>query len=135
MSRTLHIPREIAEQLETAAKAGAPIEVCGLLAGNDGRVVRYLPMTNADQSPDHFAMVPEEQFAAAKEMRSESIQLLAVWHSHPASPAQMSEEDLRLAYTPDVLYTITSLTASKDESIRAYEVIDDVPHEVAIAVV
>ena len=33
----------------------------------------------------------------------------AIYHSHPASSARPSAEDIRLAFTPDVIYVIVSL--------------------------
>lgn len=91
------------------AKNEAPIEACGILAGTDGRVERLYTMTNVDQSSDHFMMEPREQFSVVKKIRSESLEMLAIYHSHPASPARPSEEDIRLALTPDVIYVIVSL--------------------------
>ena len=91
------------------AKAQAPIEACGILAGKDGRVEKFYAMTNADQSSDHFTMAPHEQFKTAKDIRSAGLEMLAIYHSHPASPARPSQEDIRLALTPDVIYVIVSL--------------------------
>lgn len=121
-------------ELKAAAEAGAPLEVCGLLAGTGDRIEKYYPMTNADASADHFTMVPEEQFAAVKSMRTDRHTLLAVWHSHPATPARMSEEDLRLAYTPDVAYMITSLAVDDSESLRGYDVTDGTPNEIEVVI-
>lgn len=120
--------------MKEAARVGAPLEVCGLLAGRDGVVERYFPMTNADAAAEHFSMLPEEQFAAVKEMRRGGLRLLAIWHSHPASPARMSQEDLRLALTPEVIYVITSLAVPPAEELRGYEVHDGQPHEIRITV-
>ena len=130
--KPLEIPEAIRLQLIDAAHAGAPLEVCGLLAGREGRVETYYPMTNADASEDHFTMVPEEQFAAVKDMRDKGTKMLAIWHSHPASPARMSDEDIRLAFTPDVIYVISSLVAPAAEALRGYVMIEGVPEEVAI---
>ena len=60
--------------------------------------------------------------------------MLCVWHSHPATPARMSAEDLRLAYTPDVAYLITSLAVDDAESLRGYDVNDGEPHEIEIVI-
>lgn len=91
------------------ARAEAPIEACGILAGSSDRVEKLYPMTNVDQSNDHFMMEPREQFAVVKDIRSASLEMLAIYHSHPATPARPSEEDIRLALTPDVIYVIVSL--------------------------
>ena len=116
----LVIPASIRKELAAAAKSASPIEACGLQAGKGNSVEKFYPLTNGDASPEHFSLVPAEQFAAVKDMRKHGLAMLSIWHSHPASPARMSEEDLRLAYTPDVVYTILSLAAPEDESLRGY---------------
>lgn len=133
--KSLEIPDGVRQKLVEAAHAGAPLEVCGLLAGRNGSVEDFYPMTNADASEDHFTMVPEEQFAAIKDMRNKGTRMLAIWHSHPASPARMSDEDVRLAFTPDVLYVISSLVAPDAEALRGYEMKSGTPTEVEINVV
>ncbi|MDP2990978.1 MAG: Mov34/MPN/PAD-1 family protein, partial [Kiritimatiellota bacterium] len=64
----LTIPKTVLAELAAAAGKAAPLEACGLLAGRDGKVTKFYPMTNVDASPEHFSMKPEEQFAAVKDM-------------------------------------------------------------------
>ena len=40
--------------------AGFPNESCGLLAGKEGRAVKFFPMTNADASPVTYRLDPTE---------------------------------------------------------------------------
>ena len=91
------------------AKAEIPIEACGILAGTDGLVEKLYEMTNIDKSSTHFTMAPEEQFKVAKDIRSAGHQMLAIYHSHPETPARASAEDIRMALTPDMIYVILSL--------------------------
>ena len=116
------------------ARAAAPLEACGLLAGNDGRVEKCYVLTNEDASADHFTMRPEEQFAAVKDMRGRGLKMLAIWHSHPATPARMSEEDMRLAYTPDTAYVILSLAEPEWPRLKAFRVEDGVAHETPVVI-
>jgi len=106
---TLKIPNDIYAEIVDQARAEAPIEACGMLAGSEGRVSKLYRMTNADAANDHFMMTPEEQFAVVKDIRAEGLVMLAVYHSHPESPARPSEEDIRLALTGGVIYVIVSL--------------------------
>ena len=105
----LEIPSDIYAQMVAQARAEAPIEACGILAGTNGKVEKFYKMTNADAASDHFMMAPSEQFAVVRDVRSASLEILAIYHSHPESPARPSEEDIRLALTPGVIDVIVSL--------------------------
>lgn len=105
----IRIPKEILDELIGHAKEGFPNEVCGMLGGVDGTVSAIYRMTNTDASAEHFTMDPKEQFAAVKDMRAKGIGMLAIYHSHPETPARPSEEDIRLALTPGVSHVIVSL--------------------------
>ncbi len=131
----LTIPNEVFQKMLSAARVSAPLEACGLLAGTGERVNAFYALTNADASPAHYSMRPEEQFAAIKAIRRDGLRMLAIWHSHPASPARMSVEDLRLALTPDVAYAITSLAVPEAVALRAFLVRDGVPEEIALNIV
>lgn len=130
----LHIPRSIYEALVEHARGAAPIEACGILAG-DGTLVRsFHPMTNTDASSDHFMMDPREQFAVTKAIRAAGDRMLAVHHSHPATPARPSAEDIRLAATPDVVYTILSLAPPDGPILRGYLIDGAAVHELALTI-
>jgi len=106
----LRISRPVVDDVIACAKKGAPLETCGYLAAKkDGVAVRFYPMKNADQSAEHFSFDPAEQFSVARTARSYGLKIAAVVHSHPATPARMSEEDIRLARDPDMSYVILSL--------------------------
>ena len=105
----LKIPKGLYDEMIAHAQSLAPIESCGYLAGNNDEVVRFYPMTNTDQSPEHFQFDPKEQLQVVKEARKDQLQLIGVYHSHPASPARLSEEDIRLFNDPTPVYVIVSL--------------------------
>lgn len=104
----LEIPKNIYEKMLEQAMAKAPIEACGILAGNNHRVERFYPMTNIENSSDHFMMEPKEQFAVVKDIRAAGLEMLSIYHSHPESPARPSAEDIKLALTPNVVHVIVS---------------------------
>ena len=66
-------------------------------------------LENADHSPTHFAIAPEEQLKAILDMRERRLELLGNWHSHPETPWRPSAEDIRLALDPTASYLILSL--------------------------
>ena len=131
---TLTVSEDVFQEMLTAARAAAPLEACGLLAGTGEHATTFFSLANADASPEHYSMRPEEQFAAVKAIRRAGLRLLAIWHSHPATPARMSEEDLRLAYTPDVAYVIVSLAEPDRPQMRAFELRDASACEIEIVV-
>ncbi|MDR3160044.1 MAG: M67 family metallopeptidase [Spirochaetaceae bacterium] len=95
------------------ARSALPNEACGLFAGEiagDEKTVRAVYcLKNTDESPEHFSMAAEDQFKAVKDMRRQGLVLLGNFHSHPATPARPSEEDIRLAFDPALSYVIVSL--------------------------
>jgi len=116
----LEIPNNIFQQMLKQAEAEAPIEACGILAGSDSKVEKLYKMTNADKSNNHFLMEPTEQFKVIKDIRSAGLKVLAIYHSHPATPARLSQEDIRLSLTPDVTYVIVSLRDSSCPAVKGF---------------
>jgi proteasome lid subunit RPN8/RPN11 len=111
------------DEIIAHARQDAPIEACGYLAEKDGIVSRVFRLTNADASPEHYTLVPAQQFAAVREMRKTGYELRAVYHSHPASAARMSREDLRLAFDCGLSYVIVSL-AGEEPDVRSFTIHD-----------
>lgn len=134
MNMNLTVKPDVYASMLAAARIAVPLEACGLLAGVEARVTKCYVLTNADASPEHYSMKPEEQFAAVKDLRAAGLKLLGIWHSHPASLARMSAEDMRLAYTPDIVYVILSLVEPRAPSIRAFVVRDGTAHETPVII-
>jgi proteasome lid subunit RPN8/RPN11 len=124
----LILPRQFHREIVLQAKAELPNECCGLLAGrvekaagrSVGRVLRRLPLANAAASPREFDSEPRSMFAAHKEMRKENLEMLGIYHSHPASPPVPSGTDLeRNNHGDSVVNLIVSLATDVPE-IRAW---------------
>jgi proteasome lid subunit RPN8/RPN11 len=133
--RKLEIPRHIYEDMLEQARAEAPIECCGILAGRHGRAEKLYKMANAENRRDHFMMEPEQQFEAIKDIRSSSLDMLAIYHSHPETPVRPSAEDIRLALTPNVVHVIISLQGNNGPAIKGFQIEDGKVGEVPIDVV
>ena len=131
----LKIPVKIANEMIGQAKDGAPLEICGILGGIDGRVEKLYAMTNTDASNEYYNMDPGEQFAAVKDMRAVGTKMVAIYHSHPESPARPSEEDIRLAFTNGVLHVVLSLQDSSKPEARAFNINDGVVSESELKIV
>jgi proteasome lid subunit RPN8/RPN11 len=117
----MRVTRDIIDSIFAQGLDEAPNEACGYLGGSDGTAVAVIAMTNVDHSPEHFALDPKEQFAAVRQLRTEGLDVLAVYHTHPQTPARPSAEDIRLARDPAILYVIASLLPDGRE-IRAFRI-------------
>jgi proteasome lid subunit RPN8/RPN11 len=85
----------------------APLEACGLLAGKNDRVEKVLFVGNQAQSPVRFVMDPSEQLKAFDWIESNELELLGIFHSHPAGPETVSPTDIaEAAY--DVVHVVCS---------------------------
>jgi len=117
----IRVVREVAEEIIEHAQKDAPIEACGYLAGNNSIITKSYRMTNIDNSPEHFSFDPEEQFDVVRKARSEGLEIIANYHSHPFSTAKPSQEDINMAYDPDISYVIISLVGGR-EDIRSFSI-------------
>lgn len=87
----------------------APLESCGLLAGKNDRVENVILIRNQAQSPVRFVMDPYEQLEAFDRIESKGLELLGIFHSHPAGPETASATDIaEAAY--EVVHLIWSRT-------------------------
>jgi proteasome lid subunit RPN8/RPN11 len=118
----LLIPKNIHDELISHAKEGFPLEVCGILGGIGESVSAIYRMTNTDASNEHFMMEPKEQFAVVKDLRTKGLTMLAVYHSHPETPARPSEEDIQLALTPGVSHLIISVADFLQPVVKSFKI-------------
>lgn len=80
----------------------APLEACGLLAGKNDSVEKVFLIENQAQSLVKFRMNPTEQLRAFNSMEADEMDLLAIFHSHPAGPEAVSATDIEEAAYPVV---------------------------------
>ena len=90
----LRLTRRQLDQMLAHVEACLPNEGCGLLAGQAGIVHEVLPITNAAASPVRFRMDPREQLRALEAMDDKGLELLGIYHSHPAGPVGPSVTDV-----------------------------------------
>jgi [CysO sulfur-carrier protein]-S-L-cysteine hydrolase len=84
------IPAEVRAALEEHARAAQPNEACGVIVLRDGRAERFVPGRNAAASPYRFELEVDPEVWFLEDDGYE----LAVFHSHPSSPARPSRTDL-----------------------------------------
>jgi [CysO sulfur-carrier protein]-S-L-cysteine hydrolase len=114
------------EQMIAQARADAPLETCGLLAGRDGRATHVLPVPNVLRSRVRYSMGGGQAFFDA--MAACDFEPLAIYHSHPHGPPVPSPTDIAESFYPDAIYIILSL-AQEPPSVRAFRIVDGVVTE------
>lgn len=124
MIHTIQISAAIARRLEEYCRGTCPKEACGLLYGTADSatacITGFKPLANASPYPErHFSFSPEEWISVLYAPDEDSPdRIIGIFHSHPASPAVPSEEDLSLHWNFET-YAILSLHEEKP-SIRCY---------------
>lgn len=131
--KTMKITKDVITQLVNHAKKEAPVEACGYLGAKDNVITALYALTNIDKNKEHFSFDPKEQFAAVKAARDKGFVISAVYHSHPASPARPSEEDIKLAYDSAIIYVIVSLANDKEE-VKAFTIKNSEAKEIILEI-
>jgi proteasome lid subunit RPN8/RPN11 len=129
----IRIPTHIYDGIVAQAYSELPNEACGLLVGKESEVLIQHALTNIDHSPEHFSFDPAEQFQVFRSARTEGLEIIANYHSHPETPARPSVEDIRLAYDANILYLIVSL-AAEIPVLKAFSIQNGISSEVPIEV-
>jgi proteasome lid subunit RPN8/RPN11 len=124
MFTRLVIPRPLLDAVVAHARAELPNECCGLLAGvvegEDARVTQHFRIRNDLASPTEYLTNPRDLLAAMKAARAAGTEVLAVYHSHPASAAVPSRKDLdRNTWGETAVHVIIGMGGSEPE-VRAW---------------
>jgi [CysO sulfur-carrier protein]-S-L-cysteine hydrolase len=117
------------EELVRVAKGVLPDESCALLLGKNDAVVEILPMRNIDESPLTFSMESTELVDAYNLAEIKGLQIIAIFHSHPAQPSP-SSSDIKFMEINPVVWLIYSTTEWR---LKAY-IYDDCVKEVTIKI-
>lgn len=132
----MKIPKSLVAAMIAHAEETYPEECCGLLAGISAVPSHSYRIQNIHETPKvFFEMAPKEQFWAFKNMRHNNLNLVAIYHSHPETPARPSQSDIRLAYDPEPYYLIASLQQRDKPELRAYRIVEGRVTEEAIETV
>jgi len=148
MADSLIFPEPLRQQLVEHARAGDPYEVCGVLAGANGRIERVFPVRNVadtiraadrtfrDRETDapadgrletEYYMDPLDYKRVEDEIDDLGLEVVGLYHSHPRSAAQPSKTDVRLANWMEVYYVLVSLTDADHPPVRAWRIVKDSP--------
>jgi proteasome lid subunit RPN8/RPN11 len=109
----------------------APEEACGLIAGRDNTAWEVIPVTNALHSPVRYRMDPQEQLEAFNRIEELGLEILAIYHSHPAGPTHPSLTDIAEAFYPDTVYIIW-FRSGQGWNCRGFRISEEEVEEVPI---
>ena len=135
----LTISTALADELLAHARAEAPNEACGILAGSlaEGRAIAYHPARNADASPLVYTVHPDDLVRIVLGIEDAGQDLVAIFHSHTQTPAVPSPTDRRQAMYPDALYLLATLLdpdVLPMQALRAWRIRDGVAAEVPLRI-
>lgn len=138
------LPRAIREAIVAQARAEYPNEACGLIIGDapaakGGRALQYVPTRNKAASPYRYEIDPADLLRLTIETDDADQVFWGIVHSHTHSPAVPSPTDVGLAFYPDSLYLLVSLSDDEADpttgaplSLRAWRIVDGGVREVAL---
>ncbi len=125
-AKEIKLPRALVNQLLHHAQLSPELEVCGLIGARSGMPNSCYPVANVAASPEiRFHLDPAGQIEAMRKIRESGEELFAIFHSHPAAPAEPSPQDLAEAVYPDALYLVISLNTKGVLEMRGFNITED----------
>lgn len=134
VGRRLEIGQHVLQRMLEHCWEDRPCEACGILTGRGGRVLHGYAAENSRRSPVYYEVDPAQQAVVLAEMDGRGDELIAIYHSHPTSPAKPSGNDIRLAVNwPDALRVIISLANGRTET-RAFLIRNGRSHDIPLVI-
>ncbi len=112
------------DEMIAHARADAPNECCGIIAGKDGRPMRLYRAINAEASPYRYSVDAKDLLRIHRDADSNDWEFLVIYHSHTHTEAYPSPTDVRLATWPDAYYVLVSLMDEATPVVRAFRIED-----------
>ncbi|MGH2488671.1 MAG: Mov34/MPN/PAD-1 family protein [Candidatus Limnocylindria bacterium] len=137
--RGLTLSAALADQLLAHARADAPNEACGILAGSlaEARATEYHPARNADASPYVYTVHPDDLVRIVLGIDDAGQDLVGIFHSHTRTPAVPSPTDRRQAMYPGAIHILATLMDAEAvpmQALRAWRIGDGEATEVALRI-
>ena len=129
----VRIPRSVLDAVAAHAQAAKPAECCGLLIGAGHAIHEAVPARNLADSPTRFLLDPRDHIDALRRARRRGLDVVAFYHSHPASAAWPSPTDVEEAAYAEALHLIVSL-ATEPVDARLFRIDRDGVTEVRVMI-
>jgi proteasome lid subunit RPN8/RPN11 len=116
----LEIPRDLHDAMVAHCVRESPLECCGILGGNSGRVTSIHPLRNDLVSETRYNADPRDLIEAHITLRERGAEIMAIYHSHPRWQPVPSQTDLDDNHYGPVPRIIVSLVGESPE-VRVWE--------------
>ena len=137
------LPDTIRDAIVAHARAEYPNEACGLIVGDavaaaGGHALRFEPTRNKAASPYRYEIDPADLLRLTIATDDADEVFWGIVHSHTHTAAEPSPTDIGLAFYPDALYILVTLSddqadpATGGPGLRAWRIVDGRTHEVAL---
>ena len=104
------------------ARRENPIECCGILGGSDETVQKSFEIKNVESSSVQFLMDPQEQLHTFEVMENSSMEMVAIYHSHPRTIPFPSETDVQKTFDSEMPSIIISLKEKNEPVVKAFRI-------------
>lgn len=127
------LPKEMYEAIIEHARRDVPRECCGIIAGHSGIPSQLYELRNIAEGNRLYEVDPAQLIELEfNVLENDGSDIVAIYHSHPESPAYPSRTDVDLAYWPEAVYLICSLENPAEPYIRGFRIRDEAITEVAL---
>jgi proteasome lid subunit RPN8/RPN11 len=127
------LPPAMRDEIVSHARSEAPRECCGIISGAEGKLCEIYRLTNTYPGVDFYEPAASELYQRFRDLDDRGLEIAAIYHSHPVSPAYPSPRDVEYAGWPDSVYLICSLEQVEQPVIRAFRIVDGQITELTIA--
>lgn len=130
------LTREQLEKMIAQAKRDAPNETWGMIGGKNGHAEKVYEMKNVSPTPvTRYVADPPELLKTVREIEDEhGWDILAIYHTHPATEPYPSATDIAEAHYPDSVYILISLKNPEQAKMRGYRIVEGVVTEITIEI-
>jgi proteasome lid subunit RPN8/RPN11 len=133
-SEVFRLPADMRAAIVDHAMRDAPRECCGIIAGRDGAPIQLYETRNIAAGNRLYEIDPAQLIDLEfGELPAQGLELVAIYHSHPESPAYPSATDVELAFWPDAVFLICSLVDRGRPEIRGFRIRDGAIHELTLS--
>jgi proteasome lid subunit RPN8/RPN11 len=133
----MQVRQSVLDEIIAHAREERPNECCGLIGGTGGVATTAYRTRNEFASPMRFNIHPTDLFQVQIKLIPEAgEELVAMYHSHPVSPAEPSQTDINLSENiPGLIWLICSLQDAESPVVRAWSIAGHAAEELELAVV